>query len=125
MPFNDDNGGTLAMERTLLASLCQSGQDDPLRSQIIELLRRYNWQSGDHRAVYDALARWTADPAEIRSGIAARLTRIGFPDIDVAPYFEPAANPRGALEWLRERIARDPRETSCSDSLANGIHRSE
>ena len=113
------------MERALLASLCQSVQDDPLRSQILQLLQLYNWQSGDHRAVYDAIAGWTAEPAEIRSGIAARLTRIGFPDIDVAPYFEPAANLRGALEWLRERIARDPRETSCSDSPANGIHRSE
>jgi hypothetical protein len=125
MPSNDDNGGTLAMERALLASLCQSVQDDPLRSQILQLLQLYNWQSGDHRAVYDAIAGWTAEPAEIRSGIAARLTRMGFPDIDVAPYFEPAANFRGALEWLRERIARDPRETSCSDSPANGIHRSE
>ena len=125
MPSKDDNGGTLAMERALLASLCQSVQDDPLRSQILQLLQLYNWQSGDHRAVYDAIAGWTAEPAEIRSGIAARLTRMGFPDIDVAPYFEPAANFRGALEWLRERIARDPRETSCSDSPPNGIHRSE
>jgi hypothetical protein len=123
MPFNDNSCGTLAMERTLLATLCQSGQDDPVRSQILQLLRLYNWQSGDHRAVYDALARWRAEPAAIRSGIIAQLTRIGFPDIDVEPYFEPAANLPAAMEWLRERIARDPRKTSCSDSPANGIHR--
>ncbi len=120
MPLDDDHSGTLAMERALLAALCQSGQEDPLRSQILHLLSLYNWQSGDHRAVYDALARWTAGPAEMRGGLAARLTRQGFPDIDVEAYFEPAGNLTAAVEWLRERVARNP---SGSDSRPNGIHR--
>jgi hypothetical protein len=121
MPVDDDNSGTLAMERELLAALCQYGQDDPLRKQILELLPFYNWQSGDHRAVYDALALWKAEPAEIQTGIAAQLTRIGFPDIDVEPYFKPAGDLTGrAVEWLRERVDRNP---SGSAPPASRIHR--
>jgi hypothetical protein len=111
MPVDDDNSGTLAMERELLAALCQYGQDDPLRKQIL----------GDHRAVYDALALWKAEPAEIQTGIAAQLTRIGFPDIDVEPYFKPAGDLTGrAVEWLRERVDRNP---SGSAPPASRIHR--
>jgi hypothetical protein len=124
MSSNDDNSGTLAaleMERALLGALCQLRQDDPRRSQILQLLPRYNWISGDHRAVYDALAQWTAEPSEIRNGIAARLTRLGFPDVDIQPFFEPTGDLSAiAIEWLREQVAHDP---SGSDSTANGIHR--
>ncbi|MFZ0037715.1 MAG: hypothetical protein WAK91_09850 [Candidatus Acidiferrales bacterium] len=121
MLFDEDNAGTLAMERALLAALCQYSQDDPFRKQILELLSFYNWRSGDHRAVYDALARWKAEPAEIRNGIAARLTRIGFPDIDVEPYFAPTGDLTvRAFERLRERINRDP---SGSASQASRILR--
>jgi hypothetical protein len=124
MPSSDDIRDALEMERTLLAALCLSRQDETIRSQILQVLRIYNWKSGDHRAVYDALSGWTVEREEIRSALPARLTRMGFPDIDIATYFEPPANLPAAIEWLRERIARQRRETSCSDSRTNGIHRS-
>src|ERR1700733_4122045 len=122
MPSNNENRDAFEMERTLLASLCLSRQDEMIRSQILQFLRVYHWESGDHRAVYDALSGWTVEPAEIRSGLPARLTLMGFPDIDIAPYFEPPANLTDALEWLRQRIGR-LQETSCSDPRTNGIHR--
>jgi len=117
----ENESDTPEMERALLATLCQRSAPDSFRLQILRLLSAYNWQSADHRAIHDALAHWNAGPPEIRRNLAARLTRLGFPEIDIEPLFEPVAEPMAALEWL---IAQISQQSRCSDSPAGRIHRS-
>jgi hypothetical protein len=120
MSFDTDSN-SLEMERALLATLCLRPSTDPGRVRLLHLLTRYRWQYGDHRAVYDSLAHWNAEPREIRQDLAARLTRLGFPDVDIAPFFEPSADTGAAFDWLISRLAP---EASGSASDASRIHRS-
>ena len=96
-------------ERIYLALLCQSRLAEPLRAEFESLLGRYSWKSEDHRAVFEALAGWRCEPEAIRAGLAARLTRLGFPDIEIAEYFEPAGlSLETALGWLRQELTAEP-----------------
>jgi hypothetical protein len=94
-------------ERAYLALLCQGSLNEALRLELETSLSRHSWQSHDHRAVFEALAGWRAEPDTIRSGLPARLTRLGFPDTDTDEYFAPAGvSIETALEWLREELLR-------------------
>jgi hypothetical protein len=116
----DDESIALEMEHAALAALCQRANDDPLRSELLRLLPHYSWISGDHRAVFDAIAQWKGEPAALRSDLPGRLTRLGFPDIDIELYFEPGVELRsGAIGWFREHV---PHNSSGSDSRGHGIH---
>jgi hypothetical protein len=92
-----------------LALLCQCPAGDPRRAELEALLARHSWHSEDHRVVFEALAGWRAGPEAIRDGLAARVTRRGFPDIELEPYFAPVAESlESALSRLREDLAAAP-----------------
>jgi hypothetical protein len=102
MPRDANTSDTIENERALVASLCQSPCDDAVRVELLQLLPAHRWQSSDCRAIYEAVANWPAAPAEIRRELPARLTRVGFPDIEIEFCFAPAAqSAASALEWLR------------------------
>lgn len=93
-------------EKTCLALLCQISSTAQKRQELEMLLADYHWQSPDHHAIFDALAAWRAAPEAIRAGLPARLTRLGFPDIEIEEYFAPIELPvEAALAWLRKEIA--------------------
>jgi hypothetical protein len=97
---------TVEMERAALAAICQRSLEDPLRHKLLELLAHYPWQSSDCRAIYEAIAGRPFDARNLRGELPARLTRIGFPDIDCDFCFEPSqSNPASLLDWLRSRIS--------------------
>jgi hypothetical protein len=102
MPRDTDISGTIEIERAIVSALCQTSQDDAVRVELLQLLPAHEWQSGDCRAIYDAIANWPVAPAEIRRELAARLTRMGFPDIEIEFCFSPAVpSTARPLEWLR------------------------
>ena len=79
----------LEIERQLLAALCSPALDQPTRAGIISALRAYTFATADHGVIFQALAKMPRAAIEhIREILAARLTRLGFPDIDVNPIFE-------------------------------------
>jgi hypothetical protein len=96
-------------ERIYLALTCQGLVSETLRAELHALLVRYSWKSHDHRAVFDALAGWRAEPKAMRADLPSRLTRLGFPDTDIDEYFAPiGVTAETALGWLRAEIASDP-----------------
>ncbi|MGA8073994.1 MAG: hypothetical protein WB995_10985 [Candidatus Acidiferrales bacterium] len=107
--MNADRATSASRERIYLALLCQSRLAEPLRAELESLLCRHSWKSEDHRVVFEALAGWSTEPEAIRAGLAARLTRLGFPDTEIEEYFAPAGvRLKTALGWLRHERAAGP-----------------
>ncbi len=78
------------MEERLLGVICQGGLNRELREETLSRLCSYAFASVHHQVVFDcltALARRESDT--IRSLLPERLVRAGFPDLDIAPFFEP------------------------------------
>jgi aryl-alcohol dehydrogenase-like predicted oxidoreductase len=72
------------IERRLLAALCAPGFDHQARTEMLERLATYKFANPDHDVIFRALAKMPrAGVAQIRETLSARLTRLGFPDIDV------------------------------------------
>lgn len=77
------------VERQLLAALCSPALDHATRAAILAGLRTYTFAKPDHDVIFRALAKMPrAAIKHIRETLSARLTRLGFPDIDVNPIFE-------------------------------------
>jgi hypothetical protein len=89
------------IERWLLAALCAPSLDSPLRAKILERLAAHDFANPDHEMIFRALLQMPhASAGHIRETLNARLTRLGFPDIDVEPIFElapPSAREISAL----------------------------
>ncbi len=78
------------MEERLLQVICQGGLDRELRKEIVSRLRSYAFCSVYHQVVFDCLAGLARqEPELIRSLLPERLVRAGFPDLNIAPFFEP------------------------------------
>jgi hypothetical protein len=78
------------IERQLLAALCAPGLDEETRARIFERLATHTFAAADHETIFRALLKMRGAPARhIRETLGASLTRLGFPDIDVEPFFQP------------------------------------
>jgi hypothetical protein len=74
------------IERRLLSALCATALDPEMRALILERLSAHTFANPDHEIIFQALAKIPLAPAgHIRETLSARLTRLGFPDIDVEP----------------------------------------
>lgn len=77
------------IERQLLAALCASPLDRRTRATIFECLGAHTFANPDHDMIFQTLAKMPpASTEHIRETLGARLTRLGFPDIDLTPIFE-------------------------------------
>lgn len=95
------------IERRLLTALCASALDRQTRAQIIERLSAHTFANRDHEIIFQALAKMPPATAEhIRETLSARLTRLGFPDIDVEPIFEFSPPPLNAITALLQQLDR-------------------
>ena len=115
-------------EKTCLALLCQISGAAQQRRELELLLADYRWQSPDHRTIFDALAGWRATPEAIRAGLPARLTRLGFPDIEIEEYFAPIEPPveaalEAALAWLRKEVAASAEKGQSAERAAPAQNR--
>jgi hypothetical protein len=100
----------LELEVTALRALAQNSLAGLARSEAIHLLDGYRWLDLEHALVYDTLKEMErgAAPA-VPAELAQRLTRKGFPDVDLKVLFAPGGRSGGdALDEIRGLAASDP-----------------
>jgi hypothetical protein len=98
---------TAEIERQLLAVLCAPGFDRDTRAAILAGLATHVFADPDHEVIFGVLVKIPHATAEhIRSTLSARLTRLGFPDIDVEPIFEFSPPPAEKIKSLLQRLSR-------------------
>jgi hypothetical protein len=86
-PENAD-AAIIAAERVLLQTLCHRDRDTALRDQILECLQGHRFREARHEVVFQALRQTTAlHSPELHARIASRLTRQGFPDVNLDEFF--------------------------------------
>jgi hypothetical protein len=79
------------LERSLLRTLCQPCFPDTLRESLGQQLSAYQWQTEDHRIIFNVFRGIPNTKASsLREQLPARVARMGFPDVDWAFLFEPA-----------------------------------
>ena len=80
----------VAAERHVLQWLIQGSTGSQCREDRWSLLRAYTFRSVPHQVLFDCLWEMRRkSPETIRELLPARLVRAGFPDFDLAPFFEP------------------------------------
>jgi len=95
------------IERRLLSALCAATLDREMRALILERLSAHTFANRDHEIVFQALATIPLAPTEhIRETLSARLTRLGFPDIDVEPILEFSPPPPDTITALLQQLDR-------------------
>lgn len=87
----------------LLQALCQTG-DPALLRRGCRALARHRWARVEHQVVFESCADLTRWGARIeRLPLAARLTRAGFPDVDLDALFAPLPAPERILRRHLDR----------------------
>ena len=95
------------IERSLLAALCAPALDRQTRAQILQRLAAHIFANPDHEAIFRVLGKIPRATSEhIRETLRARLTRLGFPDIDVEPIFELAPPSAEKITMLLQQLSR-------------------
>jgi hypothetical protein len=73
----------------VLQFLCSGGSGTQRRIEMISRLRGYAFRCIEHQVLFDCLRTMPLDrPEMVRELLPARLVRAGFPDFDLAPFFE-------------------------------------
>ena len=77
-----------------------------MRATARDILRTYRWREPLHQVVFEVvLSIPTEAPEVIREQLPARLTRKGFPDVDIEGFFKP----HGLSKEEAERLIRQLR----------------
>jgi len=98
---------TAEIERWLLAALFSPALDHKTRGEILERLAAHTFANPDHEVIFRALVKIPRATSEhIRETLSARLTRLGFPDIDVEPIFELAPPSAEKITMLLQQLSR-------------------
>lgn len=98
---------TAGIELQLLAALCSSTIHLQMRAEILERLARHTFARVDHEMIFRALEKMPqAKPEHIRETLGARVTRLGFPDIDVHQLFELAPRSIEEIRMLLQQLER-------------------
>jgi|SRR5579862_507720 len=93
------------IERRLLRALCAGPLSLDDRSEALRSLAHYDWILPDHRVIYEALRRSSQrNSAALREHIVAEITRLGFPGIDVEPFFNPCSLTKPEIVELTNRL---------------------
>jgi hypothetical protein len=95
------------IERQLLAALCSPALDRVTRAHILECFRAYTFANPDHDVIFRALDKVPPSTIKhIRETLSARLTRLGFPDIDVHPILELEPPSAEKIKLLLQQLGR-------------------
>lgn len=92
-----------AIEFALLRALCSDAA--ALGADAWQEIGAYRFSSPLHQVVFDAL-RYVRDaaPDGVRAALLVELTRRGFPDVDVSPFFSGAPTRREDVVDLVRRL---------------------
>jgi DNA-binding transcriptional ArsR family regulator len=94
------------IERWLLAALCSPALDHQKRAEILDRLASHKFAEPEHETIFRALVKMPRATSEhIRETLAARLTRLGFPDVDVEPIFDLAPPSPEQIRALLQQLS--------------------
>jgi hypothetical protein len=95
------------IERSLLAALCAPALDRQRRAEILDCLAAHTFAEPDYETIFRALENMPrATPEHIRETLSARLTRLGFPDIDVERILAVASPSAEKIKTLLQQLSR-------------------
>ncbi|HLH05607.1 MAG TPA: hypothetical protein VKW78_00070 [Terriglobales bacterium] len=107
MDESETNIGAAEIERRLLRAVCSPLVDGDTRTKILNRLARHRFENPDHETIFRVLNQIPRASAEhIRQTLGARVTRLGFPDIEVEWIFEFEAPSSNEIQILLERLDR-------------------
>ena len=110
MTGHDRRGG----ERLVLSALCQGTPQGPVRESARGILAHYRWREPLHQLVYQVLLAMPFDSPELaRRQLPARLTRAGFPDVEVDDLFRPQSLSKTAAEELMRHLVQEAANDEC------------
>ena len=100
-------GTDLNVEVFVLRLLCAGTSQGAVRDHLLPLLSRYPWNSTLHRAIFKAIVSIPSDdPILLRQLLPAKLTRLGFPDVEWEELFVPVPmSGDEAMELVRKLLA--------------------
>lgn len=100
-------GTDLNVEVFVLRLLCAGTSQGAVRDNLLPLLSRYPWNSTLHRAIFKAIVSIPSDdPILLRQLLPAKLTRLGFPDVEWEELFVPVPmSGDEAMELVRNLLA--------------------
>ncbi len=89
------------MEFEVLQAICQGALLGETEEAARELIGSYKWQDPIHSLIFKSwLSLRGASQETFREQLPAMLTRRGFPDVDLAPYFRSPESSNKSLEDL-------------------------
>jgi replicative DNA helicase len=92
-------------ERKLLAALCQAEVDAETRAAIVKRLKQYSFAEPDHEVIFRALTGMgVTDWGDARHTLTEAVTRLGFPDMELAWLFSERAPTKNEVAALLERL---------------------
>jgi hypothetical protein len=96
----------LNFEQFVLRLLCGGTSQGPVRDNLLPLLRSYPWNNPLHRAIFSALLAIPSDDSSLlRQLLPARLTRMGYPDVEWEELFAPVSmSSEEAVESVRKLL---------------------
>ncbi len=100
-------GTDLHLEKLALRLLCAATSEGGLRDALVPPLAGYAWKSTLHRAIFQAVEAFPShDPRVLRQLLPAKLTRMGFPDVEWDELFAPPEMSReDSLALVRQMLA--------------------
>jgi|YelNatPaOPRAMG01_1025707.scaffolds.fasta_scaffold33340_4 hypothetical protein len=95
------------IEKTVLHLLCAGAAEGPVKDALVPLLCDYPWQNPLHQAIFNALDAVPGDsPATLRQLLPAKLTRMGFPDVEWEEFFAPPSlSRRESMALVKQMLA--------------------
>lgn len=91
------------IEKLVLRALCHGVLQGDQQELAFRILAEHHFADPQNELLFVALSMLRrADPQTIHEQLPARLTNLGFPDVDLSSYLEaPAPNAHEVLEALR------------------------
>ena len=92
-------------ERQLLAVLCQHSLDKRAHQKIVQRLAVHPFLDPEHEILFLALTKLhSGNSEERRAALPSVLTRLGFPDYDLQPFFSMPLPSAQQIETLLQAI---------------------
>lgn len=98
---------TLEREKLVLRVLCLGTAQGPVKKQLSSMLRHYRWRSALHQVLFRAITDIPSDNPEIlRQLLPARLTVMGFPDVEWDEFIAPhLLSKDAAITLVKQMVA--------------------
>jgi hypothetical protein len=101
------------LEQGVLRALCHGTTEGSVREFARAALQNYRWREPVHQAIFEALLAIPSDSSEIICAeLPARLTRMGFPDVDCETLFKGKRLSKREAEGLMVQLKEQGRVTS-------------